>query len=135
MDPIYTFLFLKRDFLPRGSGIVTRRPLLLKLLHSNQEWAEFLHAPGKKFTRFSDVRREIEDETDRETGRNRGISNKPINLTVYSPNVMDLTLVDLPGLTKNPVGDQPKDIENQVQQFLTRCMCGNWYPSINQQLS
>ena len=94
---------------------MTRRPLLLKLLHSkDREWAEFLHAPNRRFTRFDDVRREIEEETDKETGRNRGISNKPINLTVYSPNVMDLTLVDLPGLTKNPVGDQPSDIEQQV---------------------
>ena len=112
---ITLYLVLCRDFLPRGSGIVTRRPLLLKLLHSKDgEWAEFLHAPGKRFTRFAEVRREIEAETDRETGKNRGISNKPINLTVYSPNVMDLTLVDLPGLTKNPVGDQPQDIEKQV---------------------
>ena len=67
---------------------------------------------------------EIEDETDRETGRNRGISNKPINLTVYSPNVMDLTLVDLPGLTRNPVGDQPSDIEQQVLfYFICQSKC------------
>ena len=33
--------------------------------------------------------------------------------------VLDLTLVDLPGLTKVPVGDQPEDIEQQVT-FLHR---------------
>jgi hypothetical protein len=35
---------------------------------------------------FDDIRKEIEAETDRATGSNKGISNVPINLRVYSPN-------------------------------------------------
>ncbi|KAI2668963.1 Dynamin-2 [Labeo rohita] len=81
--------FVGRDFLPRGSGIVTRRPLILQL--------------------------EIEAETDRLTGSNKGISPVPINLRVYSPNVLNLTLIDLPGMTKVAVGDQPVDIEYQIR--------------------
>jgi len=50
------------------------------------EYAEFLHCKGKKFVDFDEVRREIESETDRVTGSNKGISNIPINLRVYSPN-------------------------------------------------
>ena len=49
------------------------------------EYAEFLHAKGKKFMDFDQVRKEIEDETDRLTGSNKGISSIPINLRVYSP--------------------------------------------------
>lgn len=49
------------------------------------EWAEFLHQKGKKFTDFDEVRKEIEAETDRLTGKNKGISPIPINLRVYSP--------------------------------------------------
>ena len=49
------------------------------------EWAEFLHQKGKKYTDFSEVRKEIEAETDRLTGKNKGISSVPINLRVYSP--------------------------------------------------
>lgn len=71
--------------MPRGSGIVTRRPLILQLMYGVTEWAEFLHCKGKKFTNFDEVRKEIEDETDRVTGSNKGISNIPINLRVYSP--------------------------------------------------
>lgn len=116
-----------RDFLPRGSGIVTRRPLILQLNHAKSEWAEFLHQKGKKYTDFNEVRREIEAETDRLTGKNKGISAVPINLRVYSPHVLNLTLVDLPGLTKVPVGDQPPDIEYQIKdmllQFITRENC------------
>lgn len=77
--------FVGKDFLPRGSGIVTRRPLILQLINGPTEWAEFLHCKGKKFVNFDEVRKEIEDETDRVTGSNKGISNIPINLRVYSP--------------------------------------------------
>ncbi|XP_025416159.1 dynamin isoform X4 [Sipha flava] len=119
--------FVGRDFLPRGSGIVTRRPLILQLINSNLEYGEFLHCKGKKFSDFDEIRREIEAETDRMTGSNKGISNIPINLRVYSPNVLNITLIDLPGLTKVPVGDQPVDIEQQIKemlfQFITKETC------------
>ena len=38
------------------------------------------------------------------TGKNKGISKIPINLKIYSPHVLNLTLVDLPGITKVPTG-------------------------------
>ncbi|XP_076346935.1 dynamin-1-like isoform X1 [Tachypleus tridentatus] len=110
--------FVGRDFLPRGSGIVTRRPLVLQLVSSNVEYGEFLHCKGKKFTDFEAIRKEIEDETDRITGANKGISPVPINLRVYSPHVLNLTLIDLPGMTRVPVGDQPVDIEHQIRDMI-----------------
>ncbi|KAH7910477.1 dynamin protein dnm1 [Hygrophoropsis aurantiaca] len=121
-----------RDFLPRGQGIVTRRPLVLQLIHtplpdptaspsSNTptytEWAQFLHI-DKRFTDFNEIRREIEQETFRVAGQNKGVSKLPISLRIYSPDVLDLTLVDLPGLTKIPVGDQPSDIERQIRNLV-----------------
>uniref|UniRef100_A0A8K9WTP3 Dynamin-2 n=1 Tax=Oncorhynchus mykiss TaxID=8022 RepID=A0A8K9WTP3_ONCMY len=110
--------FVGRDFLPRGSGIVTRRPLVLQLVNNQAEYAEFLHCKGRKFVDFDEVRLEIEAETDRITGSNKGISAVPINLRVYSPNVLNLTLIDLPGMTKVAVGDQPVDIEHQIRDML-----------------
>uniref|UniRef100_A0A9J7YQ01 Dynamin-2 n=1 Tax=Cyprinus carpio carpio TaxID=630221 RepID=A0A9J7YQ01_CYPCA len=119
--------FVGRDFLPRGSGIVTRRPLILQLVNNKAEYAEFLHCKGRKFVDFDEVRQEIEAETDRITGSNKGISPIPINLRVYSPHVLNLTLIDLPGMTKVAVGDQPIDIEHQIRdmlmQFVTRESC------------
>lgn len=132
-----------RDFLPRGTGIVTRRPLILQLINrapvtkpqvngvkeemktsdaeSNvDEWGEFLHIPGQKFFDFNKIREEIVRETESKTGRNAGISPAPINLRIYSPNVLTLTLVDLPGLTKVPVGDQPRDIERQIREMVLK---------------
>ncbi|PLW21487.1 hypothetical protein PCANC_04992 [Puccinia coronata f. sp. avenae] len=121
-----------RDFLPRGSGIVTRRPLVLQLIHvasSNAppqsssslpgaEYGEFLHLPNRRFTDFEEIRKEIENETLRVAGSNNGISRLPINVKIHSPRVLNLTLVDLPGLTKLPVGDQPTDIERQIRNLV-----------------
>ncbi|KAL4614969.1 hypothetical protein ACB092_07G090900 [Castanea dentata] len=114
-----------RDFLPRGSDICTRRPLVLQLLQTKrkpdgteEEYGEFLHLPGKRFYDFSDIRREIQAETDREAGGNKGVSDKQIRLKIFSPNVLDITLVDLPGITKVPVGDQPSDIEARIRTMI-----------------
>ncbi|CAA6661120.1 unnamed protein product [Spirodela intermedia] len=118
-----------KDFLPRGSGIVTRRPLVLQLhkIDDGREYAEFLHLPRKRFTDFAQVRKEISDETDRETGRSKQISSVPIHLSIYSPNVVNLTLIDLPGLTKVAVEGQPDsivaDIENMVRSFIEKPNC------------
>jgi replication fork clamp-binding protein CrfC len=116
---------VQKDFLPRGSGICTRRPLILQLIHipadSNpKEWGEFVHAAGQKFTDFNKIRLEIEAETNRVCGSNKGVTDKPINLKVFSPNVLNLTLVDLPGLTKVAVEDQPKDIPEQIDRMVNK---------------
>ncbi|GAB4828707.1 Phragmoplastin drp1c [Ancistrocladus abbreviatus] len=160
-----------RDFLPRGSGIVTRRPLVLQLhkTEGGAEYAEFLHAPKKRLTDFGNVigspghffkkvitafaltcefvasqlmlrlikeqsfsgsaavRKEIEDETDRITGKSKQISNIPIHLSIYSPNVVNLTLIDLPGMTKVAVEGQPEtivqDIDNMVRSYVEKPNC------------
>ncbi|XP_045127886.1 dynamin-1-like protein isoform X6 [Portunus trituberculatus] len=123
-----------RSFLPRGIGIVTRRPLVLQLVYTTsednqhrsaetgtldlEEWAQFLHIKDKVFTDFTEVRKEIERETSRVAGDNKGICSEPIRLKIYSDKVVNLTVVDLPGLTKVPVGDQPEDIELQIRDLL-----------------
>lgn len=73
------------------------------------EWGQFLHL-DKRFTDFNEIRKEIEQETFRVAGQNKGISKLPIHLKIYSPNVLDLTLVDLPGLTKvsRPPSSDPR---------------------------
>jgi replication fork clamp-binding protein CrfC len=81
------------------------------------EWGEFLHKPNEMFYDFAQIREEIVRETDRLTGKNKGVSNVAIHLKIYSPHVLNLTLVDLPGITKVPVGDQPSDIEAQIRKM------------------
>lgn len=109
-----------RDFLPRGNDIVTRRPLILQLVHSSSSaWGEFLHKKGKKYHDFSAIRDEIALETDRVVSGVQ-ISGDPIRLRIFSPHVLTMTLVDLPGMTRVPVGDQPHDIEKQIRKLILK---------------
>ncbi|OII71919.1 dynamin-related protein [Cryptosporidium ubiquitum] len=111
-----------RHFLPRGQGIVTRRPLILQLQQIRQEnrddYAEFGHKKGLKFTDFEKVKEEILIETNRLIGENKNVSEVPILLRIFSKKAINLTLVDLPGLTKVPVEDQPSDIESQIRKIV-----------------
>ena len=123
-----------KSILPRGTGIVTRRPLVLQLIYTAkddrlhrspedgkltfdlffpccfiiiiagtmdaEEWCKFLHTKEKVYTDEDAIREEIERETDRMAGDNKGICPEPISLKYYSNKVLNLTLVDLPGMTK-----------------------------------
>ncbi|XBH81637.1 hypothetical protein VPH35_107160 [Triticum aestivum] len=118
-----------KDFLPRGPGIATRRPLIVHLFKTEEgtEYAKFLHQPDKMYEDFAEVGTEIADDTDRETGSPYGISSVPIRLSIFSPNVVNLTLIDLPGLTKIVVDDQSdsivQEIENMVRAFIEKPNC------------
>uniref|UniRef100_A0A8C6HLP3 Interferon-induced GTP-binding protein Mx1 n=1 Tax=Mus spicilegus TaxID=10103 RepID=A0A8C6HLP3_MUSSI len=108
--------------LPRGSGIVTRCPLVLKLrkLNEGEEWR------GK--VSYDDIEVELSDPSEVEEAINKGqnfiagvglgISDKLISLDVSSPNVPDLTLIDLPGITRVAVGNQPADIGHQIKRLI-----------------
>eukprot|EP00754_Rhynchopus_humris_P041805 Rhum_TRINITY_DN25347_c0_g1::Rhum_TRINITY_DN25347_c0_g1_i1::g.181910::m.181910/K17065/DNM1L; dynamin 1-like protein len=119
-----------KDFLPRGSGIVTRRPLVLQMRHMSRdehrrreecgeptETASFLHQPDKLYTDFSEVRAEIDAETARKCGTTKGVSCEPIRLTVTSNHVLDLTLIDLPGLTKVAVQGQRDNVAAEIENM------------------
>ncbi len=110
------------DFLPRGDGVVTRRPLELRLCHIShgEPWAVFEERKGQKFTDFNKVRETIEALTDEVCQKDKNIVDKPIILNVYSQTCPDLTLVDLPGVTRVPVGDQPKNIEEITKNMARR---------------
>ena len=109
-----------KDFLPKGTGIVTRRPLILQLKYSKDknDFCIFNHKPNQIITDFSRVADEIIIETNRIAGRNKAISDEPIILQIFSQNLIDLTLVDLPGLVKVPVGDQPDNIDLLVKKIV-----------------
>jgi len=110
------------DFLPRGDGVVTRRPLELRLNHINEgkPWAVFAEVKGEKFYDFNKVRETIEKLTDDVCAGEKNIVDKPIVLNVYSQTCPDLTLIDLPGITRVPVGKQPKNIEEITKKMAIR---------------
>lgn len=85
-------------------------------------WAIFEEIPGKKFFEFSDVRKHIDILTDKVAGSKKGIVDKPIILNIYSHTCPDLTLIDLPGITRIPMAgsDQPNNIEQITRAMANR---------------
>ncbi|NXK28141.1 MX protein, partial [Arenaria interpres] len=110
--------------LPRGNGIVTRCPLELKLkrIPATQAWK------GKMCYRntnidlqdASEVEKAIREAQNVVAGTRGAISGELISLAIWSPDVPDLTLIDLPGIARVAVGDQPKDIGEQIKMLLRR---------------
>lgn len=122
------------DFLPRGAGVVTRSPILIQLnklksprygssANANakvipERWVEFIHLPSQKFVSEEEIQAEILAETEKVAGKNKRLTPTALIMKVFSTDVVDLTLIDLPGLTKVPVGDQPPDIEKLVRAMI-----------------
>ncbi|XP_057900867.1 interferon-induced GTP-binding protein Mx-like [Melospiza georgiana] len=110
--------------LPRGNGIVTRCPLELKLkrLPEGQAWQGKISYRNvtQELQNASEVDRAIRQAQDVVAGPRGAISPQLISLEVRSPDVPDLTLIDLPGIARVAVGDQPKDIGDQIKKLLKR---------------
>ncbi|KAF1484115.1 Interferon-induced GTP-binding protein Mx, partial [Megadyptes antipodes antipodes] len=109
--------------LPRGNGIVTRCPLELKLkrIPATQEWKGkicYRHI-SIELQNASDVEKAIREQ-DIVAGTRGAISGELISLEIQSPDVPDLTLIDLPGIARVAVGNQPKDIGEQIKMLLKR---------------
>ena len=77
-----------------------------------------MHKPGEVFVDYNKIRDEIQYQTNRLAGDQKKIVSETICLKVHSSHVVNLTLVDLPGITKVPVGDQPLDIEDKVKDLI-----------------
>lgn len=106
--------------LPRGQGICTRVPLIMRLQSHNTPQAEMtLEFNGKIISTDEDrVADAIAVATEEIAGRSKGISNIPLTLTVKKSGVPDVTMVDLPGITRVPVHGQPEDIYEQVSSII-----------------
>lgn len=106
--------------LPRGQGICTRVPLIMRLEnHSNPQPEIFLEFDGKVIrTDEEHVSDAITAATDEIAGQEKGISSTPLTLIVKKNGVPDLTMVDLPGITRVAVHGQPEDIYEQISKII-----------------
>ncbi|KAI1698721.1 dynamin central region domain-containing protein [Ditylenchus destructor] len=115
-------------FLPRGKGMITKRPLVLRLVRAplndprrpneigEKDWAVFGHKPKQTFTDFRAVHDEIEREFQKVDGSD--ISNEEIILTIYSHSVVDISLVDLPGLIRLTMDGQDKTLDSRIEKLV-----------------
>lgn len=107
--------------LPRGGNLVTRCPLELALRRGPTESACLSYTdPGdssKQISRslqLAEIPEAVMKATEHLAGKNSGLVPALISLKVTKPDAPDLTLIDLPGIVRNPIGDQPHDIEQQI---------------------
>ncbi|KAM9759624.1 interferon-induced GTP-binding protein Mx-like [Menidia menidia] len=114
--------------LPRGSGIVTRCPLELKMKRrkEGQDWYGKISFQDtvEEIDDPAVVERKIREAQDEMAGVGLGISDDLISLEIASPDVPDLTLIDLPGIARVAVKGQPENIGDQIkrliQKFITK---------------
>ncbi|XP_060732039.1 interferon-induced GTP-binding protein Mx-like [Tachysurus vachellii] len=110
--------------LPRGTGIVTRCPLVLKLkrVENGASWSAVLTYKDqiKVLQRPSDVGSAVSSAQNALAGEGKGISEQMISLEIKSREVPDLTLIDLPGIARVATGDQPIDIEKKIKDLIEK---------------
>nr|XP_043630276.1 dynamin-related protein 4C-like [Erigeron canadensis] len=107
--------------LPRGQGICTRVPLIMRLQHHSDTVPEFrleFHKKSVKILEESNISEAIDKATVEIAGNSKGISNVPLTLVVKKQGVPDLTMVDLPGITRVPVHGQPENIYDQISEII-----------------
>jgi Dynamin family/Dynamin central region len=127
-------MFAGEEFLPKGEGTVTRRPIILTLHNTSPRSGSGSGAASHEFPLAGTNRRGVEvfvpDSSGKERGTgllpfsqaesairqaNKDFTDRPLRVDVFSPDVVDLRLVDLPGLVMNPVAGQPKDLRKKVK--------------------
>jgi dynamin 1-like protein len=124
---------LGMDILPTGSNMVTRGPLMMELVQTKTDvkavfgtyidgnWNSAkeinIQYPNPTLEQRNEIAQTIRELTTKYAGDGMNITNIPLYLRIYSPNIPNLSLVDLPGLTMVACTDQgqPKDIKDRIK--------------------
>ncbi|KAK3441336.1 hypothetical protein EUGRSUZ_B01401 [Eucalyptus grandis] len=107
--------------LPQEQGICTRVPLIVRLQDNPQADRPELYLDfNGKFvpTNEDDVAKAINNATDEIACNGKGVSNTLLTLVIKKYGVPDLTMVDLPEITKVPVQGQPENIYEQISEMI-----------------
>jgi replication fork clamp-binding protein CrfC len=107
------------EFLPKGSNMVTRRPIELTLVNTPDSAAEYGEFPDlglRRVTDFSMIQKTL-TELNLAVSEAECVSDDPIHLTIYSPNVPDLSLIDLPGYIQVVSQNQPTELKQKITEL------------------
>lgn len=107
------------EFLPKGLNMVTRRPIELTLVNTPNAQAEYGEFPALglgKITDFGQVQRTLTD-LNLAVPESDCVTDDPIQLSIYSPNVPDLSLIDLPGYIQVAGRDQPLELKQKISDL------------------
>lgn len=115
-------LIVGHEFLPKGSNMVTRRPIELTLINLPESASEIAEFPALKLynlTDFQQVQKTLFD-LNMAVPASECILNDPIQITIRSPRVPDLSLVDLPGYIQVEAADQPIELKQKIRELCNR---------------
>ncbi|KAI1462284.1 dynamin family protein [Annulohypoxylon moriforme] len=107
------------EFLPKGSNMVTRRPIELTLINTPDSDAEFGEFPDLglgKVSDFSSIQRTL-TELNQAVPESQCVSDDPIRLSISSPNIPDLSLIDLPGYIQVVGQNQPLELKQRISEL------------------
>lgn len=107
------------EFLPKGSNMVTRRPIELTLINTpgaQSDYGEFPALGLGKITDFSQIQKTLTD-LNLAVPASECVSDDPIQLSIHSPNVPDLSLIDLPGYIQVSGLDQPTELKQKISDL------------------
>lgn len=107
------------EFLPKGLNMVTRRPIELTLVNTPDSQAEYSEFPALglgKITDFTQVQRTLTD-LNLAVPENDCVTDDPIQLTIHSPHVPDLSLIDLPGYIQVVGHNQPSQLKQRISDL------------------
>jgi GTP-binding protein EngB required for normal cell division len=110
------------EFLPKGHNMVTRRPIELTLVNTPDAQAEYGEFPALrlgKVTDFNQIQKTLTD-LNLAVPASDCVSDDPIQLRIYSPNVPDLQLIDLPGYIQVVGRDQPPELKEKISALCER---------------
>ncbi|KAJ2366013.1 mitochondrial dynamin GTPase Msp1, partial [Coemansia sp. RSA 2607] len=108
-----------QEFLPKGDNMVTRRPIELTLINTpdtDEEYGEFPQLGLDRIRDFRRIQRTLYD-LNMSVPETECVSDKPIELRIYSPHVPDLRLVDLPGYIQVVNRKQPPILRQKIRDL------------------
>lgn len=106
--------------------MVTRRPIELTLIHTpdqKEEYGEFPELGLGKIFDFKKIQKTLVD-MNLAVSEAECVSEKPIELRIYSPNVPDLTLIDLPGYIQISNRNQPETLKKKIEDLCEKYIRG-----------
>lgn len=114
------------EFLPKGSNMITRRPIELTLVNDPEarvDYGEFPDLGLHRITDFSLIQKNL-TELNQSVSDAECVSDDPIHLVIHSPRVPDLSLIDLPGYIQVAGEHQPRELKRKISELCDKYIRG-----------
>jgi GTP-binding protein EngB required for normal cell division len=114
------------EFLPKGSNMITRRPIELTLVNdpdARVDYGEFPDLGLHKVTDFSMIQKTL-TELNQSVPESLCVTDDPIRLTIHSPRIPDLSLIDLPGYIQVAAENQPRELKRKISELCDKYIRG-----------